>query len=69
MSLRRLPDEMLRLLEQSGLSWSLESRRRHNVLRVAGKIVLALPRSLRERGSDQNRNAVAALKRHIRSQA
>ena len=64
----RTPPELLLVLSSSGLTWELEHKRKHVLLRVEGRAVLALPRGDgRSLNNTAAANAVAALRRHIRN--
>lgn len=39
MSIQRLPKEIERALEQTGLPWELEQRGKHFAIRLAGRVI------------------------------
>ncbi len=62
---RIIDPRIVALLDASGEPWSLESRRRHRVIRIRGVVVQAVPQTHRE-GCRHSANALANVRRHIR---
>lgn len=59
---------LVRLLEESGRSWSVDDGKKHSRLLVEGRVVLVVPRSRKKEfgGGRQVLNARATLKRYLK---
>ena len=61
----RIDPRIERALTEAEVSWELERGSKHYQLLINGKLVVILPASGRDYGS-QGRNALAAVKRYLR---
>lgn len=64
--MRPLAPYLRDLLEASGLEWTVETGSRHRKVRLQGRLVLVVPLTEKRSSWQQQRNAVAALRRAIR---
>lgn len=65
MSKRMIDPRIVSALDASGEPWSVESCRRHRLLRIRGVVVQSLPWTHRD-GCRHSANALACVKRHLR---
>lgn len=63
---RTLAPYLRDLLESSGLEWSVETGKKHRKVLLLGRVVLVVPFTEKRSSWQQQRNAVAALRRAIR---
>lgn len=63
---RPLAPYLRELLEASGLEWHVEKGSKHRKVFVAGRVALVVPFTEKRSSWQQQRNAVAALRRTIR---
>lgn len=64
----KVPKEIRKLLDASGLPWQVERGGRHFKLRINGRLALVMPMSDAKDTGMYKRNAVAQVKRFIRGQ-
>lgn len=64
----RLPSHVQKALEETGLPWEVEAKRRHRFVKLCGRIVLTLPivNYKGQRGSRHPANNVATIRRAAR---
>lgn len=64
----RLPDYLREELDRAGLPWELEDRKKHAVLRVAGRLACTLSYgTCRNAPTREKHNTLSSLRRAIRA--
>jgi hypothetical protein len=68
--MQKLPDDLRRVLDHSGVPWRIDNGSRHYKLIVADRLAGILPRSLRVRRQNCRwlKNCIAQVRRVIREQ-
>lgn len=63
--MRDVDPKIIEMLDESGVSYTLEDGARRRILKIGGTIVAVLPRSFRDVGRTVQ-NARSAVRRHLK---